>query len=59
MNFLISVNEFPISVISDYLHGMHAIGFAYMCREGKQGRDRPETRKVICTGQEDRGGLRT
>ena len=24
-----------------------------MCRTGNQGRDRPETRYVICTGQED------
>ena len=39
-----------------YVEGFISVGFEYMYRTGKQGRDRPGTRKVICTGREDRGG---
>ena len=39
-----------------YVEGFLSVGFEYMCRTGKQGRDRPETQQGICTGREDRGG---
>ena len=36
------------------VEGFLSVGFEHMCMTGKQGRDRPETRQVICSGQEDR-----
>ena len=39
-----------------FVEGFFSVGFEYMCRTGKQGRNGPETRQGICIGQEDRGG---